>query len=327
MPETFTIVPRGPFSLAEAIGFGFGQRDAAEDDVMRLAFCLDGYQQQVGVEVRQDQAGVHGTVHGPGGTDVDAVRQQVARVLSLDYDAAGFLRAGERDPVLGSVQKAAPGLRPPLVSSPYEAAAWAVLSVRRSPKLMMAVRERLGRAHGAVFDLAGQQLAALPTPDQMLRLESFPGIAPDRMQRLHGVARAAQEGRLDAGHLLALGPEEAMVRLREIPGIGPFYSALIVIRGTGFADVLPVGEPKLLTLVERLYNRPGPVSDEELRALAEAWKPFRTWAGVLIRAAAQRVLGDEPAQSGTNPVGRGRRIGSTVATGAVAPLRAETVRS
>jgi len=327
VPETFTIVPRGPFSLAEAIGFGFGQRDATGDDVMRLAFCLDGYQHQAGVEVRQDAAGVHGTVHGPAGTDLDAVRQQVARVLSLDYDAAGFLWAGERDPVLGSVQKAAPGLRPPLFYSPYEAAAWAVLSVRRPPKLMMAVRERLGRAHGAVFDLAGQQLAALPTPDQMLRLESFPGIAPDRMQRLHGVARAAQEGRLDAGHLLALGPEEAMVRLREIPGIGPFYSALIVIRGTGFADVLPVGEPKLLTLVERLYNRPGPVSDEELHALAEAWKPFRTWAGVLIRAAAQRVLGDEPAQSGTNPVGRGRRIGSTVATGAVAPLRAETVRS
>jgi len=327
VPETFTIVPRGPFSLAEAIGFGFGQRDATGDDVMRLAFCLDGYQHQAGVEVRQDAAGVHGTVHGPGGTDLDVVRQQVARVLSLDYDAAGFLRAGERDPVLGSVQKAAPGLRPPLFYSPYEAAAWAVLSVRRPPKLMMAVRERLGRAHGAVFDLAGQQLAALPTPEQMLRLESFPGIALDRMQRLHGVARAAQEGRLDAGHLLALGPEEAMVRLREIPGIGPFYSALIVIRGTGFADVLPVGEPKLLTLVERLYNRPGPVSDEELRALAEAWKPFRTWAGVLIRAAAQRVLGDEPAQSGTNPVGRGRRIGSTVAIGAVAPLRAETVRS
>ena len=327
MPESFTIVPRGPFSLAEAIGFGFGQRDAAADDVMRLAFCLDGYQHQVGVEVRQDEAGVHGTVHGPGGTDVDAVRQQVARVLSLDYDAAGFLQAGERDPVLRSVQEAAPGLRPPLFYSPYEAAAWAVLSVRRPPKQMMAVRERLSRAHGAVFGLAGQQLAALPTPDQMLRVESFPGVAPDRMERLHGVAQAAGEGRLDAGCLLALAPEEAMVRLREIPGIGPFYSALIVIRGTGFADVLPVGEPKLLTLVEQLYNLRGPVSDEELRALAEAWKPFRTWAAVLIRAAAWRVLGDEPAQSGTNPVGRRRRIGHTVATGTVAPHRAETVRS
>jgi DNA-3-methyladenine glycosylase II len=304
VPETFTIVPRGPFSLAEAIGFGFGQRDAAGDDVMRLAFCLDGYQHQVGVEVRQDEAGVHGTVHGPGGTDIDAVWQQVARVLSLDYDAAGFLQAGERDPVLRSVQEAAPGLRPPLFYSPYEAAAWAVLSVRRPPKQMMAVRERLSRAHGAVFDLAGQQLAALPAPAEMLRVESFSGVAPERMERLHGVARAAQEGRLDAGRLLALGPEEAMVRVREIPGIGPFYSALIVIRGTGFADVLPVGEPKLLTLVERLYDLPAPVSDEELRALADAWKPFRTWAAVLIRAAARRVLGDEPVQSGTSPAGR-----------------------
>lgn len=327
MPETFTIVPRGPFSLAEAIGFGFGQRDAAADDVMRLAFCLDGYQHQVGVEVRQDEAGVHGAVPGPGGTDVDAVRQQVARVLSLDYDAAGFLQAGERDPVLRSVQEAAPGLRPPLFYSPYEAAAWAVLSVRRPPKQMMAVRERLSRAHGAVFDLAGEQLAALPTPDQMLRVDSFPGVAPDRMERLHGVARAAQEGRLDVGRLLALGPGEAMARLREIPGIGPFYSALIVIRGTGFADVLPVGEPKLLTLVEQLYNLRRPVSDEELHALAETWKPFRTWAAVLIRAAGRRVLGDEPAQSGTNPVGRRRRIGHTVATGTVAPHRADTVRS
>jgi DNA-3-methyladenine glycosylase II len=161
---------------------------------------------------------------------------------------------------------------------------------------MMAVREQLSRAHGAVFDLAGQQLAALPAPAQMLRVESFPGVAPDRMERLHGVARAAQEGRLDAGHLLALGPEEAMVRLREIPGIGPFYSALIVIRATGFADVLPVGEPKLLALVGQLYSRPGPVSDAELRAVAGAWKPFRTWAAVLIRAAARRVLGDEPAR-------------------------------
>ena len=305
MPETFTIVPRGPFSLAEAIAFGFGQRDAAAgDDVMRLAFCLDGYRQQDGVVLRQDEAGVHGTVHGPGGTDPDMVRQQVARVLSLDHDAAGFLRAGERDPVLGALQEAAPGLRPPLFYSPYEAAAWAVLSMRRPPRQMMAVRDRLSRAHGAVFDLAGQQLAALPSPAQLLRIEAFPGIPADRIERLQGVARAAREGRLDAARLLRLHPEEAMAGLREIPGIGPFYSALIVIRGTGFTDVLPLGEQKLRALVAQLYNLPVPVSDGTLSGLAEAWKPFRTWAAVLIRAAAKRVLGGVSAQPGSRPADR-----------------------
>jgi 3-methyladenine DNA glycosylase/8-oxoguanine DNA glycosylase len=114
--------------------------------------------------------------------------------------------------------------------------------------------------------------------------------------------------------------------LREIPGIGPFYSALIVIRATGFADVLPVGEPKFRTLAERLYHLRAPVSDTELAALAEAWKPFRTWAAVLIRAAARRILDDEPPQSSTKPGGRRRRMEDTVA-GTVAPHRAETVRS
>jgi DNA-3-methyladenine glycosylase II len=78
MPERFTIVPRGPFSLAESIGFGFGQRDAAAGEVMRLAFCVDGYQHQAGVEVRQDEAGVHGTVHGPGGGGGGGTARQAA---------------------------------------------------------------------------------------------------------------------------------------------------------------------------------------------------------------------------------------------------------
>ena len=56
---------------------------------MRLAFCLDGYHDQVGVELRQDERAVHGVVHGPG--ELDAIQRQVARVLSLDHDARRFV--------------------------------------------------------------------------------------------------------------------------------------------------------------------------------------------------------------------------------------------
>jgi DNA-3-methyladenine glycosylase II len=286
---SFTITPRGPFSLAESAAFGFGQRDGvAWDEVMRLAFCLDGYQHQVGVEVRQDAAGVHGTVHGPAGADAGATARQVARVLSLDHDGTEFIRVGERDPVIGALQSVAPGLRPPLFYSPYEAAAWAVLSARRPAAMMMGVRDRLSHAHGAVFDLAGQQHAALPTPEQLLAVESFPGISPDRMERLHGVARAALDGLLDATRLMELGPEHAVAQVQAINGIGPFYGALIVIRGTGFADVLPVDEPKLLALVARLYQLPAPPSPAQFHQIAEVWRPLRTWAAVLIRAATSR---------------------------------------
>jgi DNA-3-methyladenine glycosylase II len=289
---SFTITPRGPFSLAEAATFGFGQRDGTGwDGVLRLAFCLDGYAEQAGVEVRQDDAAdVRCTVRGAVG-GADSVRRQVARVLSLDYDGSEFAAVGERDPVIGRLQAAAPGLRPPLFYSPYEAAAWAVLSARRPARQMSQVRDRLSRAHGTTFELAGRQLAAFPTPDQLLAVASFPGIPDDRIPRLHGVARAALDGRLDGGLLKEQGPERAMAGLRSISGIGPFYSELIVIRGTGFADVLPVHEPKALALAARLYGLPGPPTEAEFRRLAEPWRPLRTWAVVLIRAAAHRILG------------------------------------
>ncbi|HEY6234980.1 MAG TPA: hypothetical protein VIW69_07785 [Candidatus Elarobacter sp.] len=286
--RAFTIVPEGPFSLREAATFGFGQRlETSWDGVMRLAFCTDGYAEYAGVEVRQDERGVHCVVHGD--ADADAVRRQVARVLSLDYDGAAFARIGDCDPVIARLLAAAPGLRPPLFYSPYEAAAWAVLSVRRVPKQMAEVRRRLSEAHGATFELAGERVAAFPTPDQMLVVDAFPGISADRLMRMHGVARAALDGLLDVSRIHALGPEAAMADLQRINGIGPFYSALIVVRASGFADVLPCDEQKALALVGGLYGLGGPASSEQLTEIAEAWRPFRTWAVVLIRAAASRL--------------------------------------
>jgi DNA-3-methyladenine glycosylase II len=306
---SFTITPSGPFSLAELATFGFGQREARPwDGVMRLAFCLDGYTKQAGVAVQQDAGGgVHAAVTAPPGTGLAAVQRQVARVLSLDHDGEEFARVGERDPVIGRLQAAAPGLRPPLFYSPYEAAAWSVLSARRPARQMARVRARLSEAHGGVFELAGERLAALPTPEQLLAVTSFPGIESERMARLHGVARAALDGRLDVARLQRLGPERAMAALQKLAGIGPFYSALIVIRGSGFADVLPVSEPKVLDMAARLYRLPVPVPPAQFRSLAEAWRPFRTWAAVLIRAAGPRVLGsaEPPPRPGLRLVAAG----------------------
>jgi DNA-3-methyladenine glycosylase II len=286
---TFTITPRGPFSLAEAATFGFGQREAAKayDGIMRLAFCVDGYRGHAAAEVRQDDAGVHVRVEGH--SDVDVVRAQVARVLSLDHDGALFTEVGRRDPVIGHLQAVAPGLRPPLFYSPYEAAAWCVLSARRHSAQAAAVRQRLSQAHGATFRVAGQTLHAFPTPRQLLAVREFPGIDEVRLRRLHGVANAAVDWRLDPARLSAVGPEAAMAELRQLDGIGPFYSALIVIRASGLADVLPAMEPRLLGLVGRLYGLPGPARPTDLDVIGEQWRPLRTWAAVLIRAASRRL--------------------------------------
>ncbi|PZS35962.1 MAG: Fe-S cluster assembly protein HesB [Pseudonocardiales bacterium] len=301
--RSFSIAPNGPFSLRESALFGFGQRmrpagvgsqEPSFDGVMRLAFCLDGYLDQVGVEVRQDDDGVHCVVHGSG--DLSAVKRQVARLLSLDHDATGFAEVGERDPVIRRLQRAAPGLRPPLFHSPYEAAVWSVLSARRSGWQMSQVRAALSDAHGASFELAGEALAALPTPQQLLAVVAFPGIEEQRLARMHGVAQAASEGQLDAARLCELGPDEAMADLQRIKGIGPFYAGLIAIRATGFTDVLPVNEPKALEIARRLYDLPATPTARQFEAIAQPWKPWRTWATVLLRSAGNRILAEPAAR-------------------------------
>ncbi|GJF05802.1 DNA-3-methyladenine glycosylase II [Pseudonocardia sp. D17] len=293
----FRITPQGPFSLAEAATFGFGHRaEASFDGTMRMAFCLDDLSGQVGVALTVDGTDVVGTVSGlPPDADVAAVRAQAARIVSLDVDAREYERVAAADPVVAPVLAAAPGLRPVLFHSPYEAAAWSVLSLRWARRQAAAVRERLARAHGRVLDVAGVPVAAFPTPGQLLAVEAFPGIPEVKMQRLHAVARAAQAGTFDLATLRAADPDDADAALRAVPGIGPFSSALIRVRATGVADVLVDAEHNLAEIVGERYGLDGPADAADLARIAEAWRPFRTWVAVLLRAAAGRV-----------PVGNGR---------------------
>jgi DNA-3-methyladenine glycosylase II len=279
---TFTITPRGAFSLEESALFGFGQRHTtAYDGTMRLGFCLDGTFAPVGAALTQLP---DGSVRGEGDP---IARDQAARCLSLDVDATSF--ALIEDPVIRRLQAVAPGLRPPLFHSAYEAAAWCVLSARRPARQMQVVRERLSRERGTVLSLAGQEICVFPTPSALLQVTSFPGLDEVKLARLHGIARAALAGELDTSELRALDAAEASTRLQRLAGIGPFSAMLIVVRALGHTDVLATEEPQALALVGSLYGLAGPASVTELEEIAQAWTPWRTWALVLVRTASRRL--------------------------------------
>lgn len=111
------IVPRGPFSLKGAAEFGSGPnagRPPGFDGAMRLAFGVDGGSGYAGAVLRQEQPGgvVEVELQLREGADQHATLCQLARILSLDHDGEAFLTVGERDPVIGALQRAHPGQRP-----------------------------------------------------------------------------------------------------------------------------------------------------------------------------------------------------------------------
>jgi len=300
MPELLEIIPRGPFSLQAAAEFGFGPnagRPSAYQGLMRLAFPLDGGSGYAGAVLRQAEPGgpVGVELELSGATDPALALAQIARIVSLDHDGEAFLEVGERDAVIGALQRAHPGQRPVLFHSPYEAAAWSIISARRPATQAARVRAAISEQLGATFELAGETLHAFPQPERLLGLgDPAPGLNPEKVERLRGVALAAEAGKLDVGHLHAIGPERSYEEVQQIKGIGPFYAGLIVLRASGFADaILEVAEAKGLRHTARFYGLDSPPTTDRFAAMAQPWRPFRTWAIVLIRLAGERgtVLG------------------------------------
>ena len=102
--------------------------------------------------------------------------------------------------------------------------------------------------------------------------------------RLHAVAGAALAGRLDARALRAMPVEDTLAQLREIRGLGPFLAELVLLRGAGAPDHLPLHAPRVRSAVAAAYGLAQPMGDEELTAIAGAWRPYRGWVCLLLRA-------------------------------------------
>jgi DNA-3-methyladenine glycosylase II len=287
MSVGFTLQPLGPFSLRAAAAFWGGFAPAAHtglDDQghLHMAFPVEGSWATAGVCVREVDGAIVAAVFGQG-LDVETVRRQTARILSLDVDGRAFEEVGRRDPVAGELQQRYPGLRPVCFYSPYEAAAWAIISHRIHRQHAATIKTRLCEALGETVDIHGQPMRAFPAPQQLLGVAELPGLSGRKPDNLRAVAQAALAGRLDAAYLRSLPDEQALASLQELPGIGPFGAQLILLRGAGHPDYLTFVEPKFRQALGRAYGLDAEPSDADLRRVSQAWRPYRMWVTFLLR--------------------------------------------
>jgi DNA-3-methyladenine glycosylase II len=279
---------QGPFDLAASTRFLEGFAPAARPDAaasageLRLAFPAAPSWRPVGVLVRQPEPGgpVRARVFADA-SDVDATLEQVRRILSLDVDGSGFAAVAARDPVVAGLRRQYPGLRPVTFHSPYEAACWTIVSHRIRIVQAARIKQQLAERFGTPVDVAGVQLPTFPAPGALP--ERVPLVSELKSERLHAIAEAALAGKLDAAALRAMPVDEALATLRELPGIGPFSAELILLRGAGHPDGFPTAESRLHDEMAHVYGLTHPkVAD--LSAIADGWRPYRTWVALLLRA-------------------------------------------
>ncbi|MEV0130616.1 hypothetical protein AB0H83_19400 [Dactylosporangium sp. NPDC050688] len=275
----------GPYDLARQNEyFGGWTQPVGDARTIVMAFPVEGWTHSAAVLLRQDTPGtVTGEVQGPA-----AAWRQALEALSLDVDGSGYPQVGERDPVIGALQRRHAYLRPVLFHSPYEAACAFIIGHRLRIEQGRAIRQRMARAHGERFEVAGTTMHAFPSPQALLRLGAFPGVNEEKITRLHGVAEAALDGRLDRARLRSLPVAEALAGVKRLRGVGDFFAVAIVMRGAGLVDSLP-GDELTRAGIQRWYDLPAPPSGAEVARLAQAWQPYRMWCSVLLHAAERRA--------------------------------------
>ena len=98
---------------------------------------------------------------------------------------------------------------------------------------------------------------AFPGLSALATLGSFPGLTSRKVEYLRRLGSEAGAGRLDTKYLRSMPVEEALEELKRLPGVGPFSAELILLRGAGVPDLLPVNEPRLGRAVKNWSDWPG----------------------------------------------------------------------
>ena len=124
------------------------------------------------------------------------------------------------------------------------------------------------------------------TPARFLALSDVEllaiGFSRQKARYGRALALALEARTLDLDGLTALDDAAVARELEAIPGIGPWTSTIYLLMVLGRPDVWPIGDIALATAVAEvkdLGHRPGP---DEMAAIGDAWRPWRSVAARLL---------------------------------------------
>ncbi len=197
--------------------------------------------------------------------------QHVFDLTARPDQIAGLLRKDRR--LAASVRKN-PGLRVPGAFDGFEAAVRAILGQQVSVRAATTIAARFAGEFGEKLAAPFDGLTTLsPTARSVVRATvdriASLGIIHARAAAILALARGVESGalRLEPG-----GPaQETIEGLKKIPGLGPWTAEYIALRALHWPDAFPKED---LAVRARL----GGVSAREAGQIAQAWRPWRSYA-------------------------------------------------
>jgi DNA-3-methyladenine glycosylase II len=190
--------------------------------------------------------------------------------------ARSFLRAA--DPVLARLIDGRPSFDPRawMARLPPMDLYGALLFQVTGQQLSVASTRRILARIEALFD------GHLPSPTQLLAVDPAmlraAGLSWRKINTLRDLAGRLSDGRLNAETLSELPDDDLIAELTRIPGIGPWTVQGALIIALGREDVVLPGDLALRRAIERAYQLDHMPTQQEVLAIAERWRPYRSLA-------------------------------------------------
>jgi len=226
------------------------------------------------------------SLHGIATTDVFQVVQRVREMLDLDAPVADINDAFSGDRQLGKIIARWPGIRVPGAWDGFELTVRAILGQQVSVKAATTIAARIAERYGEKFELPASVHAhagscniarVFPTPDRLARARfNGIGLVTSRIETIRQVASAVLRG--DISFDAIQDPDEFCATLTSIRGIGDWTAQYVAMRALKFPDAFPDSDLGLLKAVSKKTR----INPAELKRRAEAWRPWRAYAALLL---------------------------------------------
>ncbi len=131
-----------------------------------------------------------------------------------------------------------------------------------------------------VLTLLGVDAERFFTPEQLLAAGDdqlrAAGLSRQKTAYLRDLSENFASGRLTEGEFADADDEEVIRRVSSVKGIGRWTGEMFLIFSLGRPDVLPVDDLGVRRAFEQAYRLPDLPSPQEMRRIAEPWRPYRT---------------------------------------------------
>jgi DNA-3-methyladenine glycosylase II len=176
---------------------------------------------------------------------------------------------------------AEPGLDPDRLFDGLPSDLWGALVLQ-----VIGQQLSLGAAAAILTRLTALQGGRIPTPAELLATDAatLRGIGMSRAKGayLHDLAARLEDGRLDLDRLRTLDDDAARTALTQVKGVGRFTADGVLMLALRRPDVWPAGDLALRRAVERVWGLDPPASVEQVDALGERFRPWRTLAAAYL---------------------------------------------